>query len=57
MTRSKKFLVALALAAAATGVAASPVLADSHTPSVTLGDSHTPSVPLGDGHTPSGPQT
>lgn len=63
MTRTKRILVAFALATAAAGAAASPALAESHTPlapkdgqAVVTQDGHTPATPMGDGHIPAPPQ-
>ncbi|MEU7582239.1 hypothetical protein AB0B50_32175 [Streptomyces sp. NPDC041068] len=65
MIRTKKMLVSFAIAAAATGIAASPAFADSHiptpprdgqTPVAPLGDSHIPVAPQGDSHIPAPPQ-
>ncbi|WP_157868826.1 hypothetical protein [Streptomyces atriruber] len=53
MTRTKKIFVALAMAAATAGAAASPALADSHIPAPPR-DGHTVSV-HGDSHIPAPP--
>ncbi|QEU93693.1 hypothetical protein CP970_24755 [Streptomyces kanamyceticus] len=63
MTRTKRILTTLAIAAAAAGTAASPALADGHVPgppkggpAISAQDGHTPTTPMGDGHIPAPPQ-
>jgi hypothetical protein len=55
MTRTKKVLVTLAIAAATAGGTAAPALADSHMPVTPQGDSHMPVTPQGDSHMPTPP--
>lgn len=47
MTRTKKILAALAITIAAAGIAATPAVADSHTPAVPMSDHHLPTPPQG----------
>ncbi|WAL96129.1 hypothetical protein [Streptomyces sp. Je 1-369] len=56
MTRTKKILVTLAVAAAAVSGTAGPALADSHQSVATpFRDGHAPTTPQGDGHAPTPP--